>query len=184
MPHRQAAGPVAIPESLTAVTRHRTVVATIADAIVAAAVGRSLRVVVGWSDPGETAFADRLTRALVARGLACQCLLSSSRFDGADSRTAGPLGNSSMAVISSGAAGLDESDLCRVDIQLSTRSVGHGSPALGQEPHRQARYAVEGGRRPDIIVNYLDPDGPAIRHIVPILKPAVSTRMREAQRDP
>jgi hypothetical protein len=123
--------------SLAAIARQRSVLATIADAITAAAVGKSLRVAVGWSDPDEGAFADQLTRALLARGLPC--------------RTAMVTGM--VAVITSGAAGRDETDLCRVDIRL----------------HTPSRPTADHSGGPDIVVDYLDPDGPIIRHIVPTL---------------
>jgi hypothetical protein len=126
--------------SLATIARQRNVLATIADAITAAAAGRSLRVAVGWSNPDESAFADQLTRALLARGLPCRC-----------GNTATVSGM--MAVITSGVAGRDETDLCRVDIHL----------------HTPGRPTADHNGGPDIVVDYLDPDGPIIRHIVPAL---------------
>jgi hypothetical protein len=160
--------------SLAAIARQRSVMATIADAITAAAVGKSLRVAVGWSNPDETAFAGQLTRALLARGLPCRCLPAQANATRPDGCPADPPGNTPMvAVITSGAAGLDETDLCRIDIHLHTpvRPAAAGLSAPSDEPDRPSRYTADHGRWPDIVVDYLDPDGPIIRHIVPALTP-------------
>ena len=59
-------------------------------------------------------FADQLTRALLARGLPCRCLPAQATPAGPDGCRTGPQGNLPMvAVITSGAAGTDETDLCR-----------------------------------------------------------------------
>src|SRR5437016_3044807 len=142
--------------SLAAIARQRSVMATIADAIMAAAVGKSLRVAVGWSTPDETAFAGQLTRALLARGLPCRCLPAQANA----TCLADPPGNTPMvAVITSGAAGLDESDLCRIDIHLHTpvRPAAADLSAPGGEPDRPSRYTADHGHWPDIVVDYLDP---------------------------
>ena len=62
----------------------------------------------------------------------------------------------------------DETDLCRVNIQLSTPdqvtapdACTH-SAADGQDPGNA------GGQEPDIIVDYLHPGSPAIRHLGPV----------------
>jgi hypothetical protein len=125
---------------LRAVARERAVMSTVADVIVAAATGRGLRVAVGCADPGRTVFADQLTRALVARGRACRCVTASQP------RT--------VSVITSGAAGLSETDLCRIDIQVDTST----SEAVSED-----------GGQPDIVIDYRHPDGPTIRYIVPAL---------------
>lgn len=143
-------------DALATIARQRTVIATIADVVVAAAVGKSLRVAVGWSNPDEAAFADQLTRALLARGMPCRCLRAKSNPAGSHGCTAD---NTLMvAVITSGTAGADESDLCRINIQLQTptRSAASGD-------------AVDDGHWADIVVDYLDPGGPTISRIAPAL---------------
>src|SRR5215216_1792366 len=116
--------------NLNAVARQRAVMTTIADLIVAAAVGKGLRVAVGCSDPDKMAFADHLTRALHARGRPCRCLAPSQRAADAGPRT-------NVALITSGGPDPDENDLCRVDIHLDTFAV----------------RAVTDGRDADIVVD-------------------------------
>ena len=156
-------------DSLATIARQRTLVTTIADAIVAVAAGKSLRVAVGWRDAGEAGFAEQLTRALLARGLPCRCVATKVTPAGADP-TANPPGRTPMvAVITSGPTGPDETDLCRIDIALHT-------------PDRQDGSAVEDDHRPDIVVDYLDPAGPIIRHIVPALIPPAGRSITSRRR--
>ncbi|OLB78743.1 MAG: hypothetical protein AUI14_12320 [Actinobacteria bacterium 13_2_20CM_2_71_6] len=165
-------------DTLATIARQRTFMTTIADAIVAAAAGKSLRVAIGWSSPDETAFADQLTRALLARGLPCRCQSLKSNSAGPDSSAGGLRGGSTMlAVITSGAVGPDETELCRINIQLRTpmRYAGSAGPVPDDEPEGQSRYAGD-GCRPDILIDYLDPDGPTIRHIAPTLTPPLDRR--------
>jgi hypothetical protein len=128
--------------NLNAVARQRAVMTTIADLIVAAAVGKGLRVAVGCSDPDKMTFADHLTRALHARGRPCRCLSPNQRSADAGQR-------SNVALITSGGPDPDENELCRIDIQLAM----------------YAARPVTDDRDADIVVDYADPRGPAIRHI-------------------
>src|SRR5436305_10431731 len=77
-------GPAVRMDSLAGIGRQQNLVRTIAEAIVAAAAGRSLRVAVGWSNPDEVGFADQLTQALLARGLPCRRLSRKASPTGAD----------------------------------------------------------------------------------------------------
>jgi hypothetical protein len=134
---------------LRAVARERAVMSTVADVIVAAATGKGLRVAVGCADPGDTVFADQLTRALVARGRACRCVTAGRPMDTSAARYGW-----TVAVITSAVAGPGDADLCRIDIQVNTCT---------PEP------ASEAGCQPDIVVDYHHPDGPAIRYLMPAL---------------
>ena len=130
-------------DSLAAIARQRSVMATIADAITAAAVGRSLRVAIGWSNPGESAFADQLTQALLARGLPCRRLSAranptDSGADRADAHGNSPVATGMVAVITSGAGGLDQSDLCRVDTHLHTPTRHTSTRPAAPSPHGAA----------------------------------------------
>src|SRR5436190_22584272 len=102
-------------DTLAAVARRRAVMTTIADLIVAAAAGRTLRVAVGCTHPDITGFVDQLTQALHARGRPCRCQPSSPeavRRDGS-----APAGSPTVAVITSGLPGADDTDLCRINIE-------------------------------------------------------------------
>jgi hypothetical protein len=160
-------------DTLANVARQRRVMATIADLIVTAAAGKALRVAVGWTQPGETPFADHLTRALQARGRRCHYLGPKSdpvTTDGstpAQSQAGGPM----VAVITSAGPCADENELCRINIRLDTPTQASASaPATWREPGARDPRSV-GGQQPDIIVDYCDPGGPALRHIVPALLP-------------
>lgn len=61
-------------DSLVDAARHRAVLTTVADVIVAAATDKSLRVAVGGTHPNEVIFADYLTRA----GTSATCAESTS----------------------------------------------------------------------------------------------------------
>ena len=73
------------------------------------------------------------------------------------SRASGP----TVAVITSGTPGPDETDLCRFNIQLRT-------PTQVTEPAACANREHES----DIVVDYLDPGGPTIRHLGPAFTPS------------
>ena len=129
------------------VSRRRAVLATIADVIVAVAAGKGLRVAIACADPDTLAFADQLTRALHARGRPCRYLSPKPQ--------SGVAPVALVALISSGGSDPDETELCRVDIRL-TRQAG----PVPADPT---------GGDVDILIDYADPAGPAIRHIVPAL---------------
>jgi hypothetical protein len=137
----------------TAVARQRAVMATIADMIVAAAEGKSLRVAVDCGEPNRLGFADQLTKALHARGRDCRC--QTPRLGCAP----GQVGVVTVAVITSGVPGREDSDLCRIDIQVYRPPVH--AVAIPDEPWDR--------HSPDIVVDYLDPDGPILRHVAAAL---------------
>lgn len=158
-------------QTITTTARQRAVTATIADLIVATAAGRTLRVAVGCTRPDETAFADQLTQALHARGRPGHCLMAKSQpviadgYPRAHSDAEGPI----VAVIASGTPGPEETDLCRINIQLYTPNpVTPPAGCTDRGAGGQRRGSV-GGQEADIIIDYLDPSGPAIRHLGPAL---------------
>jgi hypothetical protein len=159
-------------DSLLTVARRRAVMTTIADVIVAAAAGKSLRVAVGGPHPDETTFADHLTRALHARGRPCHCLPPKPRPATAGGRTPHSQATSPIvAVITSAAPSPDETDLCRIDIRLDTPAQPTGSDAPTHvQPDGHGPCPVD-DHPPDIVVDYHDPAGPVIRHIVSALTP-------------
>jgi hypothetical protein len=162
-------------DSLAALARERVVMTTIADRIVAASAGRSLRVVIGATCPDESGFADHLTRALHARGRPCLCVRStpSPIPDGhpAPGRLTAPI----VAVITSMAAGPDQTPPCQVDIRLNCATAP--APSSGQAVDSDSaalRPGVTGDGQADIIVD-TGPAGPVIRHIQPAMtSPPVS----------
>jgi hypothetical protein len=157
--------PPLTPRGLETVARERALMSTVADAIVAAATGKGLRVAVGCADPAETVFADQLTRALVARGRACRCV--SAKRPAATEGTV-PIDQAvrTVAVITSGPVGSGDTDLCRIDIQVNT------------DPSDRA---AEDGCQPDIVVDYRHPNGPMIRYIRAVKQPAVESRIVAGQ---
>jgi len=157
-------------DTLATIARQRAVMTAVADVIVAAAAGKKLRVAVGYSDPNELDFADQLTRALYARGRPCRCLASRLNSGAAGGPLAQPAHSPMVAVITSYAPGPDESDLCRINIQLSTPD--GVTPSVSSTPpgsETQTTRPVVDDPEPDIVIDYLDPDGPTVRHIVPTL---------------
>jgi hypothetical protein len=158
-------------DAITTTARQRAVTATIADLIVAAAAGRTLRVAVGCTRPDETAFAHQLTEALHALGRPGHCLTASSKpvaaagYASAD----GDAGGSTVAVITSRTADADESDVCRINIQLwAPNRVTRSAASANRGSDGQHRGSVV-GQEPDIILDYLNPGGAAIRHLGPAL---------------
>jgi hypothetical protein len=167
MTERRHPGPTPPPTAsgLQAVARERAVMSTVADVIVAAANGKGLRVAVGCAEPGETVFADQLTRALVARGRACRCV-SANRLPGAEPALFAGTADRTVAVITSGAAGSGDTDLCRIDIQVNTG---------GSEP------AADADGEPDIVIDYRHPDGPMIRYIRAVIQSALDNQIGAGQ---
>jgi hypothetical protein len=158
-------------DTITTAARQRAVMATIADLIVAAAAGRTLRVAVGRTHPDETAFADQLTQALHARGRPSHCLTAKPKPVTTDryTRARSDADGLTVAVITSGTPDPDETELCRINIQLYTPNrVTPPAPSTHMGADGQHRGSV-GGRQPDIIVDYLDHGGAAIRHLGPAL---------------
>jgi hypothetical protein len=146
-------------DALAAVRRQRAVLSTVADVIVAAARGKSLRVVVHGDNRYDDAFAERLTQALLARGRDCRCAPTAHGGAPAAERLAegGPSGASRAAMIITGSAGPANTGECRVDIQVNTVARPAGP------------RGVEG--EGDIVVDYLDPDGPTVHHLAAWLAP-------------
>jgi hypothetical protein len=160
-------------DTLANVAHQRRLMATIADLIVTAATGKALRVAVGWTRPDETPFVDHLTRALHARGRRCHYLTPKPHCVTTDGSTPahGQAGGPMVAVITSGGPAADENEPCRINIQLDTPTqVSPSAAAAQREPDARDSRRV-GGHQPDIIVDFCDPGGPTLRHIVPSLMP-------------
>lgn len=156
-------------DTLAAIARQRAVMDTVADLIVVAAAGKTLRVAIGCTHPDEAAFADQLTRALHARGRPSHCLAPKAKPLTSDGCM--PAGSPTVAVITGRAPASDENDLCRINIQLHTYTeVTASVAAANRELDGQDRCNLD-GQEPDIIVDYLDPGGAAIHHIGPALTP-------------
>jgi hypothetical protein len=172
---RHDEGTVLSGDTLAAVRRQRAVLSTVADVIVAAASGKSMRVVVYGDHRLDDAFAERLTQALLARGRDCRCAPTVHGFAPAADRlaTGGPAGAPEEAMIISGPAGSGNTEVCRVDIQVNTvarpagRRVIEGGPDGGTGD--TGERAGNGER--DIVVDYVDPDGPMVRHLASWLAP-------------
>lgn len=172
-------------DALTAIARHRQVITTVADAIVAAAAGSSLRIRVdeGCSDSTvrTPAFADHLTQALHARGRACRCL--TPLHDDHPARAgqpgrhdaAGPATALLVDGLPDGLSGPRDADPCRIHVRVigSARSAGADPAAAARATARCAGSGRSAGEQPDegeqlhIVVDYLDPDGPIVRRIDP-----------------
>ena len=167
---------VVITDSLTAVARQRTVLATIADAIVAAATGKQLHVVVGCTGPDETGFADHLARALHARGRLCQCVPLRPGPD-SPARPNGHRDARLATVIVGGSPDPSGSTPCRVGIRLETAATaGPGDLRRPTDFATGDPSAENVHEHADIVVDYHDPDGPVIRNIQPTLAHTVPTR--------
>lgn len=158
-------------DATTTTARQRAVLATIADLIVAAAVGQTLRVAVGCARPDETDFADQLTEALHARGRPGHCLTAKSRpvTNAGYTPARGDADGPTVAVITSRTPDADETDVCRINIQLCAPNRDIPPPASAYRGADGQHRGSVVGEEPDIIVDYLDPGGAAIRHLGPAL---------------
>ncbi|MEU0151558.1 hypothetical protein [Micromonospora fulviviridis] len=149
--------------------------ATIADAMVTAAVGRGLRVAVACPD-AHLALVDHLAQALHVRGRPCRSLVSKPNPSSTASLPSHPgETHSTVLVISSGPSGKADDDAERVDINVTVGArpdhrggVSHRGPDGGQ---------TDADHEPDIILAYDEPDGPSIRHMASHLSsPPVTPR--------
>jgi hypothetical protein len=149
-------------DTLAAVARRRAVLTTVADLIVTAAAGKTLRVAVECTHADETGFVDQLAQALYARGRPCRCL-PGDPDPAADGAT--PAGGRTVSVITSGSTAADDTELCRINIEVRTSDSLPSESALPRtEPPR-----TDERHTPDLIIEDLGPDGPRIRHIQPAL---------------
>ncbi|MEU4713435.1 hypothetical protein AB0F73_07255 [Micromonospora purpureochromogenes] len=153
---------------VSAIARERAVLTTIADAIVAASVGRGLWVTLDCPNT-HLALVDHLAQALHARGRACRCLPNEPNPEDAgglprDRQERG----STIVVITSGLATETDRFTQRVNISVTaptTRAPGGnaGSQETGGAP------SGESGE-PHIILDYRDPAGPIIRYLASHLR--------------
>jgi hypothetical protein len=157
-------------DTIATTARQEAVMATIADLIVAAAAGKTLRVAVGGTHPHETAFADQLAQALRSRGRPSHRRTAKPRPVSTDGypRASGDADVPTVAVITSGTPGPDETDLCRVNIQLYRPTRVTAPASAHREPDGQDQ-GTGGHPRPDVILDDLDPGGLTIRYLGPAL---------------
>jgi hypothetical protein len=162
-------------DALATLRRQRAVLSTVADAIVAAARGRSLRVAVHGDHRYDDAFADRLTQALLARGRDCRCPSTVRGVAPAPDRTSAedPAGARRTIVIVCGPARPGDTDVCRIDIQVNTVTPlgGPRGVAGGLDADAGDSGQSGGNRDSDIVVDYLDPNGPIVSHLASWLAP-------------
>lgn len=154
---------------LSAVARERAVLATIADAMVTASVGRGLRVAVACPDT-HLAVVDHLAQALHVRGRPCRSLVSKPNPSSTGSVPSRPEENrSTVLVVSSGPSGKTDDDVERVDINVT---VGAPRDHRGDLSHQRPDEGhTDADHEPDIILAYHEPDGPTIRHMASHLSP-------------
>ncbi|SCL39435.1 hypothetical protein GA0074692_5362 [Micromonospora pallida] len=144
-------------------TQERKVLATVADGIVTAAAGRALRVAIACP-PAHLTFAGQLTRALHARGRACHCIAPASTSSPSDDLAA-PRSTSvdpTIAVIVGGSASADD-EVYRVSVCLTEDHPKFPAATSGdptEESHDETVPAT------DIVLDYGDPNGPAIRQFM------------------
>ena len=155
--------------SLANISRQRAVLTAIADAIVATAAGRSLRVAVGSTGPSDSGFADHLTQALIARGRPCRCVpATAAPVPPAGAPPQGAIGELRIAVIVGGAPGRPmRSCAASTSSSRATCRTRRPAPDLGSPP----RCCTAGldAALPDIVVDYYATDGPTIRHLAATL---------------
>lgn len=156
-------------DAITTTARQRAVMATVADLIVAVAAGRTLRVAIGCSRRDETAFADQLTEALRVRGRPGHCRTTNPEpvTAGGDASLPSCSDDPTVAVITSATTDADETEVVRINIQVRTsnRTV---PPAATAQPGADGLHRGSlADQEPDIIVDYLEPGGAAIRHLGP-----------------
>ncbi|SCL27216.1 hypothetical protein GA0070624_3458 [Micromonospora rhizosphaerae] len=148
---------------LSAVARERAVLATIADAMVTASVGRGLRVEVACPDT-HLAVVDHLAQALHVRGRPCRSLASKPNPSSTVSLPSRPEENrSTVLVVSSGPSGTTDDDVERLDINVT---VGAPRDHRGGLSHQRPDEGhTDADHEPDIILAYHESDGPMIRHM-------------------
>lgn len=158
---------------LSAIARERVVLATVADVIAAAAVGKGLRVAVACPESQVTVIG-YLARALHARGRACRCLVSrpvpasAVRLPLVDPEAS----DLTVMVITDGTCAPSDDEVCRVNIRVTTDAP---TTAATRTSHQQASdLHPDADPHPDIVLDYHDPSGPTIRHIVPQLSPPLA----------
>ncbi|MFC8615764.1 hypothetical protein ACFT9M_04995 [Micromonospora purpureochromogenes] len=142
---------------VSAIARERAALTTIADAIVAASVGRGLRVVLDCPNT-HLALVDHLAQALHARGRACRCLPNDAGGLPRDRHEHG----STIVVITSGLATETDRFAQHVNISVIASTTAPG----GNAGYRETGGAPSGeSGEPHIILDYGDPDGPVIRYL-------------------
>ncbi|MGC5020685.1 hypothetical protein [Micromonospora sp. DT47] len=155
---------------LSAISRERVVLATVADVIVAAAVGKGLRVAVACPDSHLTVVG-HLARALHARGRACRCLVptptlpSVARLPLADPEAS----DLTVTVITGETRAPSNDESCRITIHVTTHAPT--APTTGALHQQASDGRPDIDPHPDIVLDYHDQSGPTIRHIVAQLSP-------------
>ena len=152
---------------LSAIARERAALATIADTVLAASVGKGLRVAVACPN-SHLAVVDYLAQALHARGRACRCLPAKPNSVAASGPPPdGQENHSTVVVITSGSVKETDSGVQRVNITVAAAVPTAHNGGFSQQKAGEPQPAAVGV--PDIILDYHDPDGPLIRYMAPHL---------------
>ncbi|WP_146167552.1 hypothetical protein [Micromonospora sp. MH33] len=150
---------------LSLAAREQAVLSAVADAIVAAAVGRGLRAAVTCPE-ALLPYVGQLVRTLHARGLACRCVVSKHHSSDADSPSDHRASESVVAVITKPFAQHGD-DVRRVNIEVTAgRPAGPGGVASQRCDGDQ-----DTDNQPDIVLEYHDTEGLVIGRMVPYLSP-------------
>ncbi|WP_200210633.1 hypothetical protein [Micromonospora coerulea] len=152
---------------LSVVARERAALATIADTIVAASVGKGLRVAVACPN-SHLALVDYLTQALHARGRACRCLHGQPNLVDAGGPAPSDQGNNStLVLITSGLVTDTDRGVLNVNITVVAAEPAARDGNVSQRETGGAHSPAGGD--PDIILDYRDPNAAMIRYMAPHL---------------
>ncbi|MGY0005920.1 hypothetical protein [Micromonospora sp. I033] len=146
---------------LSAKARERAALATIADAIVAASVGKGIRISMACPT-SHLAVVDYLAQALHARGRACRCL-TETPAGAHDLHPGRPVNAPTVVVITNGLVTETDRGVLRVNISVTSAAPPAGDPGTS---HPEADSPAGA---PDIILDYRETDGPLIRYMAPFL---------------
>ncbi|MDH6461094.1 hypothetical protein M2302_001260 [Micromonospora sp. A200] len=153
---------------LSVVARERTALATIADAIAAASIGKGFRVAVSCPDT-HRALVDHLAQALHARGRICRCLTEPDLDDGSGLLPERHEEGWPVVVIVSGLAMETDRGVRHVNISVTAGIPTHDSGDVSHQGTSEPTSST--GGEPDIVLDYRDPHGPLIRYMAPHLSP-------------
>lgn len=150
------------------IARERAALATIADAIVAASVGKGLRIAVACP-ASQLAVVDYLAQALHARGRASRLTASPRPAAAGDLPPGQQASRLTLVVITSGGVTDLDRGVLRVSISVISTSTGawHRDEVSHQESG-EAESPPPGGTR-DIMLECREAYGPRMRYIAPFL---------------
>lgn len=151
---------------LSSIAREREVLSAVADAIVAASVGKGLRAAVTCPE-ALLPYVGQLVRTLHARGLACRCVVSKHHSPATDSPPDHRASESVLAVITNQPFAQHGDGIRRVNIDMTAGGPAEPSGAVSQ----QCDADPDTDNQPDIVLEYHDSDGLVIRRMAPYLHP-------------